>query len=479
MCPLLGRSRHLRIIVFLVAIVAARPSTAAPSIAVGKPHPALVLWTIRGETAISIDTYRGTKVLVVYFGSWSPESVEALVTWRERTRQLVADKKLVLLGVMEEQHADRCRLLAQWKQITDVPLLHDPLNLAGVDHIPMVVCVDEHGFVRRIDPDPDRLEERFVRRKFKYNPKARRPATEDLPDPTYTKRMVGEARTAASWRAHGDALVLGGLPPQIDEAIATYPHALKLDAADGLAYFRLGVAYRIRYDRPERQPGDFQAAIDAWSQAVRKRRRNAVFRSRLAQYGLRSDRSTSMYRWILTARKKIAKRGETPEKLAIEPIAAELAKPHKKFKVSKGAVPDDAVVVRTPTDDQQLVAFESVIVPSVIAKNKRYAQILLVFRPSESGGAQWDNRGEPLRVWLDQADGVKLSRQFVAFKNPEAAASSEVRTLNFEVMLPKSAKRRPVTIKGHAIYRISAGGESAGRLLRRDFQVKVPHPSGL
>ena len=124
MCQFLGRSWPLRIILFLAAIVVARPSTAAPPFAIGKPHPPLILWTIAGDTAISIDTYRGTKVLVIYFATWSPQSVDNLATWRERTRQPVADKKLVLLGVMEEQHADRCRLFAQWKGITDLPLLH-------------------------------------------------------------------------------------------------------------------------------------------------------------------------------------------------------------------------------------------------------------------------------------------------------------------------------------------------------------------
>ena len=478
MCPFLGRSRHPRIIMLLAAIVVARPSTAAPLIAIGKPHPPLVLWTIAGETAISIDTYRGTKVLVVYFATWSPQGIDDLAAWRERTRQAVADKKLVLLGVMEEQYADRCRLFAQWKGIADVPILHDPLNLAAVGHVPMVVGVDEHGFVRLIDPDPDRLEKNFIRRTFKYNPKERRPAVEDLTDPRYTKRMAREARTAAGWRRHGDALVLGGLGPQIDEAITTYPSAIELDADDGLAFFRLGVAHRIRYDRPERQPGDFQAAIDAWKQAVRKSRKNAVFRSRLAQYGLRFDRSVAMYRWILTARKKITERGESPEKLAVEPIAVELAKPRKNFKSVKSAGTDgDAGSGATP-DDQPLVAFESVVVPSVSAKKKRYAQVLLVFRPSGLG-AQWDNRGDPLRVWLDPPDGVKLSRRFAAFKNPESAGSSEERTLNFEVKLPKSSKRWPVTIKGHALYRVSSGGDAAARLLRRDFQVKVPHQSKL
>jgi hypothetical protein len=479
MCPLLGCSRHLRIILLLTTLSIVRSSTAAPSIAVGKPHPPLVLWTIAGDAAISIDTYRGTKVLVIYFATWSPQSIETLATWTERTRQSIADKKLVLLGVMEEQHADRCRLFAQWKKITDMPLLHDPLNLAAVDHVPMVVGVDEHGFVRLIDPDPERLED-FIHRKFKYDPKQRRPAIENLPDPKYTERMAGEARNAASWREHGDALILGGLPPQIDEAITSYPRAVEFDANDGLAFFRLGVAYRIRYDRPERQPGDFQAAIDAWQQAVRKTPKNAVCRSRLAQYGLRFERPANLYRWIRTARKQIAERGETPVELAPQPTAVELAKPQTAFRAARSGTTDGDAAGGTPTDDQQLIAFEPIVVPSLSAKNKRYAQVLLVFRPSGRGGVQWDNRGDPLRVWLEPADdGVKFSRKFAAFKNPTAAGSSEERTLNFEVMLPRSSKHWPVTIKGHALYRVSGGGDGAASLLRRDFEVKVPHKSGL
>ncbi len=53
-----------------------------------------------------------------------------------------------MLGVTQEQHADRCRLFAQWKQF-GWPILHDPINLLEAPAVPIVVAIDEHGIVRR------------------------------------------------------------------------------------------------------------------------------------------------------------------------------------------------------------------------------------------------------------------------------------------------------------------------------------------
>ena len=72
--------------------------------------------------------------------------------WHEATKQLVEDGKLVVLGVVQEQHPDRCRLFAQWKGI-DWPILHDVLNLVGPDAVPIYIAIDEHGPVILTVPD--------------------------------------------------------------------------------------------------------------------------------------------------------------------------------------------------------------------------------------------------------------------------------------------------------------------------------------
>ena len=72
---------------------------------------------------------------------------------------------LVLLGVTQEQHADRCRLFAQWKRF-DWPILHDPINVLEAPAVPIVVAIDEHGIVRAIRPRPETFAAEFLDKTF-------------------------------------------------------------------------------------------------------------------------------------------------------------------------------------------------------------------------------------------------------------------------------------------------------------------------
>jgi hypothetical protein len=77
----------------------------------------------------------------------------------------VKEGRLVLLGVTQEQHADRCRLFAQWKQF-DWPILHDPINLMKAPAVPIVVAIDEHGIVRAVRPRSQTLAAEFLDKTF-------------------------------------------------------------------------------------------------------------------------------------------------------------------------------------------------------------------------------------------------------------------------------------------------------------------------
>ena len=59
--------------------------------------------------------------------------------WHEKTRSLVKAGKLALLGVIQEQHPDRCRLFAQWQEF-DWPILWDPFNLTGAAVVPILTA---------------------------------------------------------------------------------------------------------------------------------------------------------------------------------------------------------------------------------------------------------------------------------------------------------------------------------------------------
>jgi len=67
--------------------------------------------------------------------------------WHTATKKWVAQKRLVVLGVAQEQHPDRCLLFARWKRM-DMPIVYDPINALGCKGVPIAVAIDEHGVVR-------------------------------------------------------------------------------------------------------------------------------------------------------------------------------------------------------------------------------------------------------------------------------------------------------------------------------------------
>ena len=72
---------------------------------------------------------------------------------------------IAVVGITQEQHPERCRLYAQWKEY-DWPILWDPFNLTGSKVVPNVVLVDEHGVVRSTRPDPRTFVESFLEVEF-------------------------------------------------------------------------------------------------------------------------------------------------------------------------------------------------------------------------------------------------------------------------------------------------------------------------
>ena len=69
--------------------------------------------------------------------------------WHEATKELQEAGKLQMLGIIQEQHPDRCRLFMQWKQM-NWPILVDSLDLLEIGVVPMTVTIDEHGIVRHV-----------------------------------------------------------------------------------------------------------------------------------------------------------------------------------------------------------------------------------------------------------------------------------------------------------------------------------------
>lgn len=302
---------------------------------IGKPHPPLALWDLKHEQSISITKYRGKKVLLIHFATWSRACRDAVPKWYEALQKHVDTEKLVIVGIVQEQHPDRAALFAQWKKITG-PLLQDPVDYMQLKSVPLFVCIDENGYVRSAKPELETIEKKFINRKYPGKPVPIPENTEEPPNTVVTRRYAHDSRMPADLFTHGEALILAGLPPQIEEAIESYEEGLKKDKKNARGHFGLGVAYRMRYDSAEAKPGDLKAAIDAWTKTVELAPKNEIYRERLNENTPSEKGQPAPYAWIRTARKAITDRGETPEPLVVDPFSPKSDKKEDEHKDKKG-----------------------------------------------------------------------------------------------------------------------------------------------
>ena len=256
--------------------------------------------------------------------------------WHEATREWVKKGRLALLGVTQEQHADRCRLFAQWKRF-DWPVLHDPINLLETPAVPIIVAIDEHGIVRAVRPRPETFAAEFLDKTFEDDAPIV-PLSSGAPDLDSLFRKAKASPGAEAWRVAGDALTIWGGAERLDQAIDAYTNELMLAPKDKNALFRLGVAHRMRYESAVRRPGDFQAAVDAWGSALVIDPNQYIWRRRIEQYGPRLSKPYAFYDWVEPAKAEVSRRGERPRFPRREPYGSELAGPVRDV-VSESSAP--------------------------------------------------------------------------------------------------------------------------------------------
>jgi len=390
--------------------------------------------------------------------------------WHEATREWVKQGRLVLLGVDQEQHADRCRLFAQWKRF-DWPILHDPINLLEAPAVPIVVAIDEHGIVRAIRPRPETFEAEFLAKTFADDarPGARRSA--GPPDPAALRRKAEANPDAGAWRSVGDALTIWGGAGRLELAIDAYTRALAIDPFDKHALFRLGVAHRMRHESAGRRPGDFQAAIDAWGRALALDPNQYIWRRRIEQYGPRLAKPYAFYDWVVQAKAEIAHRGETPVRLTLEPYGSELAGPVREVVAEASAPVEPDPKGQVHRDEQRLIEAEVVVVPARVRPGQA-SRVHLTFRPSAAHKARWNNESTPLKVWVAGAEGWTIASRLLEAPQGVQPESVEVRRLDFEVKAPPTAAAR-TRLAAYALYNTCE--EAGGRclFLRQDLSVEL------
>lgn len=386
--------------------------------------------------------------------------------WHETLKPLAESGRVALVGVIQEQHPDRCRLFSQWRGM-EWPILHDPINVLAPTAVPVFVAIDEHGVVRGVGPKLEWVTDTFLKTDYPppetAAPIATRPGIEEV------RRLAMDDPSQSHWQMLGDALILWGGPSRIDDAIAAYDRAATLDARSAPLQFRLGVAYRMRSESDAAQPGDFQRAVERWGAALEIDPNHYIYRRRIQQYGPRLIKPYPFYDWVAEARADIESRGETPIALAVEPGGAEIAQPERLFEAAETRLENPDPEGRINRDERGLISISAVVVPASIAPGEA-ARIHLELEPTRL--AHWNNEAEPLQIWVDAPEGWKIEGNLFSAAQPAEPESSEARRVEFEVLSPDTVGEEP-RISGYALYYVceETGGQCL--YLRQDFVVTV------
>ena len=261
-----------------------------------------------------------------------------------------------------------------------------------------------------------------------------------------------------------------------------YEKAVKLDPSDGRSQFRLGVALRRRYESRGRRADDGQAAVDRWGRALAINPNQYIWRRRIQQYGPRLDKPYNFYYWVEQARKDIAARGETPVKLAVEPLGSELAAPAKRKRRAIGDAAETGHAAqakacgsdsgRVQRDTQHLIGVETMVTPARV----RAGQVIRArvnFRVNDRSRPFWNNEAENLAMCVDVPAGAMLGESALTYPNPEAPETQELRTLEFEVALGPSLDPGELNIPAYALYYVCENRGGKCRYLRNDFTLSV------
>lgn len=368
--------------------------------------------------------------------------------WYQQLAELRKSGDVKIVGLIQEQHADRCALFLQWKKM-DIPILVDSLNRTGISAVPLLWAIDESGVVRKTRPDVKWFRETFVKTDY--------PKTEYDPKAALAESAAG-TNVAHFLKGDWDAAINGGQAK------------LDADPSQAAAWFHWACACRARYDHGGGDVADFQNAVQGWSQALKLAPNNYIYRRRVQQYGPNMKKPYPFYNWVEQARKDIRARGEEPHKLIAEPRGAELATPSRSFVVGESSIEEP-----DPTDqitrDSSLVHAKTVVAPyPVIAGESVRVSVLL--QPNAAQDVHWTNDAGTCTLVVRAGD-LKVDQVIQQSAVPaDTATSEETRQFDFEVLLPKSDI--PDKVTAYVVYYVCSGAEGECVYRRQDVEISLP-----
>ena len=326
------------------------------------------------------------------------------------------------------------------------PIMIDSLNLLGVAAVPITLLIDEQGIIRATQPSDEDLQD-FLGASYPANEVPAKPIVESPGDSIFLWEDVG----------------------RVVEAIDAYRRSLKKEDA-GPIHFRLGVAYRRRYDSVYRQDEDFAKAVEHWGRALDLDPNQYIWRRRIQQYGPRLTKPYSFYDWVFDARAEITGRGETPLPLDAEPGGAEFAYPAESFTATESAAsePDPRDRVRR---DEGFIRAETTVVPTVVAPGES-VRVHVVFRPNLEMKAHWNNEVDDLVFWVDAPEGWEVDQRHLNVSIPPEPVSQEERKVEFELKCPVSSSGL-TEITPYALYYVCEDVNGVCLFRRQDIPIRI------
>lgn len=387
--------------------------------------------------------------------------------WHARTKALRASGKLKIIGITQEQHADRCLLFARWKGL-DWPILWDPFNLTSTTVVPRITLIDEHGIVRSTRASFASFEDSFIDETY---PAPTKPTAAATPEAA-TLLQASRAKEGSPERRYYEALsdLLWPAGRDGERAMLDLQAYAKTKPGDAAAQWRLGVAYRMRHDSRERSLGDFQQAVDAWRRGMELDPSHYIYRRRIEQYGPLLTKPYPFYPWVAAARKAL---GTKAPPLAAEPTGTELAG----RTVLDPDAPDDKRP-DTKKADQSVkdgLRFEATVVWLTGRKGRMAARVHLHVMPAGNRVLLWD-ASAPVILYVEtpegfDRDGSRYERRLVG-RDP----AEEVVPFDLEVH-PENGKASSFEVSGYVLYRARSEPQGPSRLLMQRFDVTLAGPA--
>ncbi len=357
------------------------------------------------------------------------------------------DGKLVVLGVVQEQHAERARLYKQWRDL-QWPIVQDAFNLLQIKAVPLAVAIDEHGIVRSHRANP-KFVEQWIQQPSEGESGKQPPA------PPALSPAVPQALQWASKP--------GGYAAEIDQRL--------LDPSNPLAaraHFELGVLYRMRFDS-HAHPADFQASIDHWSKTLELDPNQYIYRRRIQQYGARLGKPYPFYDWVAQARLDIENVGGTPLPLKVALSGAEIAQPQRRFETSTTSQTHPDPQAKIQRDAENLIQASVVVVPRT-AKPGKAVRVHVLLQPADA--AKWNNESEPTQFWVDNPEAGQVSQNLHLADLPSVAESTEIRRFEFEVQIPELYEAK-LTIPSFALMNVCHRETGVCIYLRKDVLIEL------